>query len=156
MKEDGYEPLLTGSRWLLLKRPENLSEKQAVKLSQLLQYNLKSVRSHIMKEDFQIFWTYTYPACAGKFLDAWCTRAMRSKIEPMKKMAKTLRNKRALLLNWFRADGALSSGVVEGFNNKLKLITRKSYGFRTQEAYETALYHNLGALPEPEFTHRFF
>ena len=156
MKEDGYEPLLTGSRWLLLKRPENLSEKQAVKLSQLLQYNLRSVRSHIMKEDFQIFWTYTYPAWAGKFLDAWCTRAMRSKIDPMKKMAKTLRKKRELLLNWFRAEGALSSGVVEGFNNKLKLITRKSYGFRTQEAYETALYHTLGALPEPDFTHRFF
>jgi transposase len=155
MKEDGYEPLLTGSRWLLLKRPENLSDKQAVKLSELLQYNLKSVRSHLMKEDFQMFWTYTYPAWAGKFLDAWCTRAMRSKIDPMKKMAKTLRNKRELLLNWFRADGALSSGVVEGFNNKLKLITRKSYGFRTQEAYETALYHNLGALPEPEFTHEF-
>ena len=156
MKEDGYEPLLAGSRWLLLKRPENLSEKQAVKLSDLLQYNLKSVRSHLMKEDFQTFWTYTYPAWAGKFLDAWCTRAMRSKIDPMKQMAKTLRNKRELLLNWFRADGALSSAVVEGFNNKLKLITRKSYGFRTQEAYETALYHNLGALPEPEFTHRFF
>ena len=155
MKEDGYEPLLTGSRWLLLKRPENLSEKQAVKLSELLQYNLKSVRSHLMKEDFQSFGTYTYPAWDGKFLDAWCTRAMRSKIDPMKKMAKTLRNKRELLLNWFRADGALSSGVVEGFNNKLKLITRKSYGFRTQEAYETALYHNLGALPSAEFTHEF-
>jgi transposase len=74
----------------------------------------------------------------------------------MQKLAKTLRNKRELLLNWFRADGALSSGVVEGFNNKLKLITRKSYGFRTQNACETALYHNLAALPEPDFTHRFF
>ena len=141
---------------MLLKRPENLSEKQAVKLDKLLQYNLKSVRSHLMKEDFQRFWTYTYPAWAGKFLDDWCVRAMRSKIEPMKKMAKTLRNKRELLLNWFRANGELSSGVVEGFNNKLKLITRKSYGFRTQAAYETALYHNIGALPEPKFTHKFF
>jgi transposase len=65
------------------------------------------------------------------------------------------RNKRDLILNWFVADGRLSSGIVEGFNNKLKLITRKSYGFRTQEAYETALYHNLGALPRPEFTHEF-
>ena len=156
LKADGYEAILTGCRWLLLKRPENLSEKQAVKLKELLQYNLKSVRSLLMKEDFQRFWTYTYPACAGKFLDAWCTRAMRSKIEPMKAMAKTLRRKRELLLNWFRADGALSSGVVEGFNNKVKLITRKSYGFRTQKAYEIALYHNLGDLPKPEFTHRFF
>jgi len=84
-----------------------------------------------MKENFQTFWTYTYPAWAGKILDPWCTRAMGSTIEPMKQMAKTLRNQRELLLNWFRADGALSSGVVEGFNNKLKLITRKSYGFRT-------------------------
>lgn len=156
MLKDGYEPLLKGSRWLLLKRPENLTEQQAVKMKHLIQYNLKSVRSHLMKEDFQQFWTYTYPACAGRFLDTWCTRAMRSRIEPMQSLAKTLRRKRDLLLNWFRAQGRLSSGVVEGFNNKLKLITRKSYGFRTQNAYETALYHNLGDLPFPEFTHRFF
>lgn len=50
----------------------------------------------------------------------------------------------------------ISSAVFsESADNKLKLITRKSYGFRTQTAYETALYHNLGALPEPEFTHEF-
>ena len=81
---------------------------------------------------------------------------MRSKIDPMKQMAKTARKRRELLLNWFRADGRLSSGVVEGFNNKLKLITRRSYGFRTQEAYETALHHNLGTLPKPDFPHRLF
>jgi transposase len=73
----------------------------------------------------------------------------------MKKVARTLREKRELILNWFRAEGLISAGIVEGFNNKLKLITRKSYGFRTQRAYEIALYHNLGALPEREFTHRF-
>jgi transposase len=155
LKRDGYEPILKGSRWLLLKRPENLTEKQSLQLGELLKYNLRSVRSHLMKEDFQQFWDYVSPTWAGKFLDEWCIRAMRSKIEPMKKVAKTLRAKRELILNWFRAEGQLSSGVVEGFNNKLKLITRKSYGFRTQEAYETALYHNLGSLPEPEFTHKF-
>jgi transposase len=155
LKEDGYEPILKGARWLLLKRPENQTVKQAAKLKEILQYNLKSVRGHLMKEDFQRFWQYSSPAWAGKFLDEWCTRAMRSKIEPMKKVARTLRNKRDLILNWFRAEGRLSSGIVEGFNNKLKLITRKSYGFRTQEAYETALYHNLGDLPQPEFTHSF-
>ena len=81
---------------------------------------------------------------------------MRSKIEPMKKVARSMRGKRALILNWFRAEGLISAGVVEGFNNKLKLITRKSYGFRTQNAYETALYHNLADLPMPNFTHCFF
>lgn len=155
LKADGYEPVLKGSRWLLLKRPENLTPRQAMKLKELLQYNLKSVRSHLMKEDFQRFWEYWSPSWAGKFLDQWCTRAMRSKIEPMKKAARTLRDKRELILNWFRAEGQISAGIVEGFNNKLKLITRKSYGFRTQQAYETALYHNLGALPEPKLTHEF-
>ena len=156
LKADGYEPILKHSRWLLLKRPENLSDRQATKLAELLQYNLKSIRSHLMKEDFQRFWEYWSPGWAGRFLDQWCTRAMRSRIDPMKKMAKMLREKRELFLNWFRAEGKLSAGIVEGFNNKLKLITRKSYGFRTQEAYETALYHNLGALPELKLTHEFF
>ena len=81
---------------------------------------------------------------------------MRRKIEPMKQVARMLRTKKELILNWFRAGGALSSGIVEGFNNKLKLITINSYGFRTQEAYETALYHNLTASPKPKLTHEFF
>ncbi len=141
---------------MLLKRPENRSESQVVKMRELLQYNFKSIRSTPQKEDFQRFWSYHSAYWAGKLLDAWCTRTIRSQIEPMKKIAKMLRRKRELLLNWFRADGELSSSVVEGFNNKLKLITRKSYGFRTQKDYETALYHTLGNLPEPTFTHKFF
>ena len=156
MKADGYEAILKHSRWCLLKRRENLTEKQTVKLAELLKYNLRSVRAHLLREDFQQFWGYVSPVWAGKFLDQWCTRTMRSKLEPMKKVARTLRNHRVLILNWFRAKGTLSSGVIEGFNNKVKLTTRKSYGFRTYEAIETALYHNLGALTEPEFTHRFW
>lgn len=155
LREDGYEPILKGSRWLLLKRPKNLTDRQAVKLKQIVQYNLESVRSHLMKEDFQRFWEYWNILWAERFLDQWCRRAMRSRIEPMKKVALMLRSKKKLILNWHRAGGAISSGTVEGFNNKLKLITRKSYGFRTQNAYETALYHNLAALPKPESTHRF-
>jgi len=151
----GYEPVLKHTRWLLLKRPENLSEKQLPKLAQLLQYNLRSVRAYLLKEDFQLFWGYRSPYWAAKFLDQWCTRTMRSKIEPMKKMARTLRTHRPLLLNWFRAKGAISAGAVEGSNNKAKLTMRKSYGFRTYRAMEVALYHGLGALPEPPVTHRF-
>lgn len=155
MKQDGYEPLLKHSRWCLLKRPENLSDRQAAKLSELLKYNLQSVRSYLMREDFQQFWEYVSPGWAGRFLDQWCTRAMRSKIEPMKKIARSLRGHRTLILNWFRAKGMISAGTVEGLNNKAKLTTRKAYGFRTYEAIEIALYHSLAALPEPEFTHRF-
>jgi transposase len=94
MKRDGYEPILTNSRWCLLKRPENLTGKQEIKLKELLGYNLKSVRAHLLRELFQQFWGYVSPAWAGKFLDAWCTKAMRSKLEPMKKVAKSLRRHR--------------------------------------------------------------
>lgn len=86
----------------LLKRPEDLSENQAVKLSELLKYNLKSVRSYLLEEYFHRVWEYRYGASAGRFLDAWCTRAMRSQLAPMKSLAKTPRNKRSLLLNSFR------------------------------------------------------
>lgn len=156
LKAKGYEPVLAKSRWLLLKRPENLTEKQEIKLAELVKYNLKSVRSYLLKEAFQSFWAYKSPYWAGKFLDTWCTKTMRSKIEPMKKVAGMLRRHRPLLLNWFSAKGQFSSGIVEGFNTKAKLTTRKAYGFRTFHAAEVALYHALGALPVPETTHEFF
>ncbi len=108
-----------------------------------------------MREDFQRFWDYRSAAWAGKFLDPWCTRANRSRIKPEKDMAGTLRRHREHLLNWFRARGEVSNGVVEGMNNKAKLSMKKAYGFKSFEAIETALYHRLGRLPEPETTHRF-
>jgi transposase len=155
LKADGYEPVLKDSRWLLLKRPENLSEKQETRLADLVQYNLKTVRAYLLKEQFQFFWGYKSWYWAGQFLDRWCKRTMRSRIEPMKKVARMLRAHRPLILNWFRAKGAISSGIVEGFNNKAKLSIRKAYGFRTFHGMEIALFHTLGALPEPEGTHRF-
>ncbi len=69
LKAKGYEPILTKTRWLLLKRPENLTKKQETKLSELVQYNLKSIRSHLLKEEFQLFWKYVSPHWAGQFLD---------------------------------------------------------------------------------------
>jgi transposase len=110
----------------------------------------------LLKEDFQQFWDYDSPTWAGKFLDEWCRQVMRSRIEPMQKVARTLRAHRALILNYFRARKAFSSGIVEGLNNKAKVTMRKSYGFRTFRITEIALYHALGKLPEPNVAHRFF
>jgi hypothetical protein len=126
-----------------------------IRLKEILQYNLKSVRAHLLRKDFQLFWEYTSPEWAVKCLDAWCTRTMRSRIGPMKKIAKSLRRHWPLILNGFRARGTISSGVVEGFNGKAKLTTRKAFGFRTPQGIEIALFHVLGRLPEPKFSHRF-
>ena len=92
---------------------------------------------------------------AGRLLDTWCTSGMRSTLEPIKKVAKSLRRQRILILKLFRANGTISSGVVEGLNGVVKLTTRKAFGFRTAKGIKIALFHGLGRLPEPESTHRF-
>jgi len=74
----------------------------------------------------------------------------------MKRITRSLRNHRELILNYFRAQKLLSSGVVEGLNNKAKVTMRKSYGFRTYHVLELALYHSLGKLSKPGSTHDFF
>ena len=121
----------------------------------MLQYNLKTVRAYLSREESQRFWTYQSVPWARKFLREWCTRTMRSRLEPMKKVARSLREHEDLLMNWFEARGEISAGAVEGLNLKAKLSMRKAFGFRTFEGIETALYHQLGHLPEPEFTHEF-
>lgn len=157
LKAKGLGPVLKNSRWCWLKRPKNLTAKQNVKLADLVRFNLKTVRAYLLKESFQHFWDYRSTGWAIAFLDRWCAQTMRSRIEPMKKVAKTLRAHRRLLLNWFRAKGLIALGSVEGLNNRLKVITRRAYGFRTYRATEIALYHALGKLPDPQdlFTHRF-
>ena len=147
LKAKGKEPVLTKSRWCLLKRPENLTDNQVDKLKDLLACNLKTIRAYLLKEDFQHFWNYLHSGWAGLFLDKWCTKTMRSRLKPMKKVAKMLRAHRPLLLNWFQAQGEIDLGCVEGFNNKAKVITKRAYGFRTYDMLKIALYHSLGDLP---------
>jgi transposase len=131
MRNEGRDPVLKKSRWLLLKRSENLKDEQHFRLRDLLRYNLKTVRGYLLKEAFQQLWDYNSPAWARKFLDEWCRQTMRSRIEPMKKIARSLRQHRELTLNYFRAGKLISSGIVDGLNNKAKVTMRKSCGFRT-------------------------
>ena len=156
MKQEGYEDLITHTKYCFLKNPENLTPKQETKLVDVLQYDLKSVKAYLLKESFQVLWTYSSPYWARWFLKKWCTRAMKSRLDPIKKFAKSMRKHEPLIMNYFKAKKSLSSGVVEGLNRKVNLTTRKAYGFRTLDGLETALYHTMGHLPEPELTHRFF
>ena len=102
MAMEGRTPVLKKSRWLLLKREENLKTDQRFRLRDLLRYNLRTVRAYLLKEAFQQLWDYNSATWAGKFLDEWCRRVMRSRIEPMKKIARSLREHRELILNCFR------------------------------------------------------
>lgn len=155
LKDNGYEPVLKSSKYVFLKNAENLTEKQEIKLKELLKYDLKSVRAYMLKESFQAFWQYQSPYWAERYLKLWCNRAMRSKLDPVKKFVKTVRKHQPIMMNWFKAKKAYSSGAVEGLNRKINLVTRKSYGFRSYEVLEIALFHTMGGLPEPKLAHRF-
>jgi transposase len=155
LRRQGDDVTLKHTRWCLLKRPGNLTTKQAGRLRGLLRLNLRTARAYILKEDFNHFWTYVSATWAGKFLDQWCEMVMRSGIAPMKAKAKMLQSHRDLILNYFRAKKEYSSAAVEGLNTKVKLVTRKAYGYRKAETIKIALFHALGRLPEPEHAHRF-
>jgi transposase len=146
---------LKNMRWSLLRKGSRVRGHARVKLNALLASKLATARAWELKEVFPHFWTYTSPLWASAFLDYWCQRAMRSRLEPIKKVARMLRAHEDLLMNWFRAKGEISSGPVEGLNNKIRVVTRRSFGFRTYKAMEMALFHTLGRLPEPESTHKF-
>jgi transposase len=146
---------LKGMRWQLLRRGSRVRGHARGKLNALLASKLATARAWNLKECFDYIWHYRSVIWVGAFLDYWCARAMRSRLEPMKKVARTLRAHEPLILNWFGAKGELSSAAVEGLNNKIRVVTRRSYGFRTYPAMELALYHTLGRLPEPRLTHRF-
>lgn len=142
-------------RWPLLRRGSRVRGRVRQKLLALWTSKLATGRAWELKETFSHFWTYKSVFWAQAFLDYWCFRALRSRLEPMQKVARMLRTHEELILNWFRAKGEISAGAVEGLNNKIRLVTRRSYGLREYKTMEIALYHNLGRLPEPELTHRY-
>jgi transposase len=156
LAQAGLKPRLKKLRWALLKNRKNWTGKERRRMRKLEHSGLACIRAYWLVAAFEHFWGYLSPTWAGKFLDAWCQRVRRSRLQPLKKVAASLSGHREILLNYFRARKAISGGVIEGLNNKVKLTFRKSYGFRTDKAREIALYHVLGKLPEPEVTHKFF
>jgi transposase len=152
--------LLHNLRWCVLKRPENLTAKQKKRLNGALHGNLtcnsQTIRAYVLAQMFQVFWTYSSPTWASKYLDKWTNTVMRSRIEPMKKVAKTIRTHKELILNYFKAKKEFSSGVVEGLNNNVKVAMRNARGYRSFAVAEAALYHRMGKLPEPHQFHAFY
>lgn len=156
LAKKGLVPVLANSRYCILKRKDNLTKSQAIKLKDLLRYNLRTVRAYLIACQFDLFWSYTSPKWAERFLASWCTVAMRSRIEPLKKFVKTIRSHQPLILNYFKAKNIISLGSVEGLNNKLKVTLRSAYGYRSIRVLQIACYHRLGQLPTPDYANKFF
>jgi transposase len=145
--------LLKRTRYIWLKNPENLTDKQRARLGYLEKLNLKINRAYLLKESFRELWSYQRTGWANRFLTKWFWWATHSRVKPMRDFAWLLRNHQEGVLNYFNMK--ITNGIVEGLNNKAKAISHRCYGFRTAGTFILALYHCLGKLPEPQTMHRF-
>lgn len=123
-----HKQVLKGIRWLLLKRSDNLDEDEPERLLQALQLNQSLAIADYLKDDLNQFWEQPDKATAERFLNAWLEDAWNSGIRLLMKFANTLAAHRAGLLGWY--DYPISTGPLEGVNNKIKLCTRQAYGYR--------------------------
>ena len=103
MARKGFAPVLKKTRWCFLKRRRNLTPKQRDRLRDVLRYSLKTVRAYLLAESLNGLWRYTHAEHARWYLLRWCTRALRSRIEPMKRFARSLRKHAPLVVNYFVA-----------------------------------------------------
>lgn len=145
--------LLKKTRYIWLKNPENLTDKQRARLGHLEQLNLCSNRAYLLKESFREFWNCDTKDGARKFLKKWFWWATHSRLEPLRDFAWTMKIHLDDLLNYFEV--RIDNGAVEGMNNKTKLVSHRCYGFRTATYFIMALYHCLGELPGPKLVHKF-
>lgn len=133
---DEQKEVLKGSRWLLLKNPENLDPKrdEASRLAEALSLNEPLAVAYYLKEDLRQFWAQADKAAAGRFLDDWIGRARASGVGMLVKMAATLEGHRDGLLAYY--DHRITTGPLEGTNNKIKTMKRQAYGFRDREFFK--------------------
>jgi transposase len=139
--EDGPEKLsLKKTRWLLLKNPQHLDAERTEhqRLEQALRLNRPLAIAYYLKEDLRQIWEQPNKRQAGKFLTNWCARAKAAGIEVLETMAKTMKIHRKGILAWY--NHPISTGPLEGTNNKIKTLKRQAYGFRNQDYFKLKIY----------------
>jgi transposase len=147
--------MVKGVRYQLLKRGTRVRGLARRKLNAALVALKETSIAWVYKEAFRKFWSYRSPTWAGAWLDGWIELVRRTNLKPLVRVADMLASHRELLLNYFRAKRAYTSAMVEGKNHKARVMLSKSYGHRSYEVLEMALYHAMGELPEPPLTHKF-
>jgi transposase len=129
----GDRKVIKGSRWLLLRNSGNLKRKDRVRLRELLAANRRLATVYVLKDDLKSLWDYRYRKWAKRFFEEWYARAIRSRIEPLKRFARQLREKINDILS--HCQYPLHTSLLEGIMNKIKVIKRMAYGFRDEDYF---------------------
>lgn len=131
----GIRKVTKGTRWLLLKRGYNLNDEkqESARLNEALKMNEPLAKMYYMKEELPLMWECQTKNEALDFLRDWCKRAANSGVKQLQQVANTLLSFRTGILNWY--DARISTGPLEGLNNKIKVLKRKAYGYRDLEYF---------------------
>lgn len=143
LRTEGESPL-TGTKYNWLRSLPDKRCAEAVAFRHLYQANLKTSRAWSLKESFAAFWDYRYPKSAENFFDAWTTRAMRSRIDPIKSVTKMLRRHRDGLINYTKH--RITNAAAEGFNSIIQTIKANARGFRSFDNFRTRILFFCGKL----------
>jgi len=138
------ESALTGTKYAWLKSIDDKRSAEAIAFRHLYQANFKTSRAWALKESFAAFWDYRYPKSAENYFDSWTDRVMRSRLEPMKDVAKMLRRHREGLLNY--TTHRITNAAAEGFNSIIQTIKANARGFRSFENFRTRILFFCGKL----------
>ena len=139
-----YPEMMKGSRYAFLKNPENLTEKQDETLTRLCNYRLKTARAYLIKLALQdVYFATTREDAQGR-LKAWYSWAIRSQIDQVKKVAKTVKNHWKGILAWF--DSQLSNGFLEAVNGLIQATKRRARGYRSTKNLINMAYLIAGKL----------
>lgn len=130
------QKMLKGTRWLLLKNPENLdpNKDEETRLERALEINKPLATAYYMKEELRQLWNQGSKEEASTFIQDWVDRAMASGIKSLQSFAKTLAAHRSGILAYYNV--RITSGPIEGVNNKIKVLKRQAYGFRDREFFK--------------------
>jgi transposase len=135
---------IKGSRFSLLKNPWDLSRREKETLSELQRTNARLYRAYLLKETLAQALDYRQPGHARRALEDWLAWASRSKLAPFVKVARTIRKHFDGVVAYFQE--RLTNGIVEGFNNKLRMIARRAFGFHSPEPLISMLYLCCGGI----------
>jgi transposase len=124
---------IKGTRFLLLRNPDNLTEEQIPKLQEALRLNEPLLLGWYLKEELRELWSQPSRRQMNTFLKDWCDKAEQTSVGELHKMAKTLRVQASGILAY--ADHPITSAKLEGINNKIKTLTKRSYGFHDQNFF---------------------
>jgi transposase len=136
LANDDHRKILKGTRWLLLKNPENLDpqKNELQRLQEALNLNTPLTTAYYLKEDLRQIWQQKSKAIARLVLNDWIRRADASGIAMLQQFASTLEEHRAGILAYY--DYPISTGPLEGINNKIQTMKRQAYGFRDLEFFK--------------------